>query len=244
MGVPSWFLGIVALWSLAILAFERYFVICRPLKNVRLGGKHAAMGLVFVWTFSFIWTIPPVLGWNSYTVSKIGTTCEPNWWAQNTISLNLPSFLHALTLYPILFISRSQSFNLCVSLSWTCINRTTPTVMWCCWWILTCLAHVALSGIIWRQTRSSSQGFFLSVILWQKKKKPLINPRLMPCSHQLKNCLQETGTKHLWLWLSLGLGTQTVQKHLNRECKVTQRRPRMGNIFTTVMHSCIHVDVQ
>uniref|UniRef100_A0A8C2GJK1 Vertebrate ancient long opsin b n=1 Tax=Cyprinus carpio TaxID=7962 RepID=A0A8C2GJK1_CYPCA len=80
-GFAVTFFGIVALWSLAILAFERYFVICRPLKNVRLGGKHAAMGLVFVWTFSFIWTIPPVLGWNSYTVSKIGTTCEPNWYS-------------------------------------------------------------------------------------------------------------------------------------------------------------------
>ncbi|KAG1954883.1 vertebrate ancient long opsin b [Pimephales promelas] len=80
-GFAVTFFGIVALWSLAILAFERFFVICRPLKNVRLGGKHAAMGLVFVWTFSFICTIPPVLGWNSYTVSKIGTTCEPNWYS-------------------------------------------------------------------------------------------------------------------------------------------------------------------
>ncbi|KAL0178760.1 hypothetical protein M9458_027654, partial [Cirrhinus mrigala] len=70
---------IVALWSLAVLAFERFFVICRPLGNIRLRGKHAALGLLFVWTFSFIWTIPPVLGWSSYTVSKIGTTCEPNW---------------------------------------------------------------------------------------------------------------------------------------------------------------------
>uniref|UniRef100_A0A8B9HZQ2 Vertebrate ancient long opsin a n=1 Tax=Astyanax mexicanus TaxID=7994 RepID=A0A8B9HZQ2_ASTMX len=78
-GFAVTFLGIVALWSLAILAFERFFVICRPLGNIRLRGKHAALGLLFVWTFSFIWTIPPVLGWSSYTVSKIGTTCEPNW---------------------------------------------------------------------------------------------------------------------------------------------------------------------
>ncbi|XP_066519883.1 vertebrate ancient long opsin b isoform X2 [Hoplias malabaricus] len=80
-GFAVTFFGIVALWSLAILAFERFFVICRPLKNVRLGGKHAALGLLFVWTFSFICTIPPVFGWNSYTVSKIGTTCEPNWYS-------------------------------------------------------------------------------------------------------------------------------------------------------------------
>ncbi|XP_022520118.2 vertebrate ancient long opsin a [Astyanax mexicanus] len=80
-GFAVTFLGIVALWSLAILAFERFFVICRPLGNIRLRGKHAALGLLFVWTFSFIWTIPPVLGWSSYTVSKIGTTCEPNWYS-------------------------------------------------------------------------------------------------------------------------------------------------------------------
>uniref|UniRef100_A0A4W3KBJ6 Vertebrate ancient long opsin b n=1 Tax=Callorhinchus milii TaxID=7868 RepID=A0A4W3KBJ6_CALMI len=75
------YLGIVALWSLAVLAFERYFVICRPLGNIRLQGKHAALGLLFIWIFSFIWTIPPVLGWSSYTVSPIGTTCEPNWYS-------------------------------------------------------------------------------------------------------------------------------------------------------------------
>ncbi|XP_060782210.1 vertebrate ancient long opsin a [Neoarius graeffei] len=80
-GFAVTFFGIVGMWSLATLAFERYFVICRPLGNVRLQVKHAALGLLFVWTFSFIWTIPPVLGWSSYTVSKIGTTCEPNWYS-------------------------------------------------------------------------------------------------------------------------------------------------------------------
>lgn len=72
-------IGIVALWSLALLAFERYIVICRPLRNTRLRGKHAALGIAFVWIFSFIWTVPPTMGWSSYTTSKIGTTCEPNW---------------------------------------------------------------------------------------------------------------------------------------------------------------------
>ncbi|XP_056323510.1 vertebrate ancient long opsin a [Danio aesculapii] len=82
-GFAVTFFGIVALWSLAVLAFERFFVICRPLGNIRLRGKHAALGLVFVWSFSFIWTVPPVLGWSSYTVSRIGTTCEPNWYSGN-----------------------------------------------------------------------------------------------------------------------------------------------------------------
>ncbi|NXC48496.1 OPSO protein, partial [Penelope pileata] len=80
-GFAVTFFGIVALWSLALLAFERYVVICRPLGNRHLRGKHAAIGIALVWTFSFIWTIPPTLGWSSYTTSKIGTTCEPNWYS-------------------------------------------------------------------------------------------------------------------------------------------------------------------
>lgn len=80
-GFAVTFFGIVALWSLAVLSFERFFVICRPLGNIRLQAKHAILGLLFVWTFSFIWTFPPVLGWNRYTVSKIGTTCEPDWYS-------------------------------------------------------------------------------------------------------------------------------------------------------------------
>ncbi|XP_077468936.1 vertebrate ancient long opsin a isoform X1 [Stigmatopora argus] len=82
-GFAVTFFGIVALWSLAILSFERFFVICRPLGNIRLQAKHAVMGLLFVWIFSFVWTFPPVLGWNRYTVSKIGTTCEPDWYSSN-----------------------------------------------------------------------------------------------------------------------------------------------------------------
>ncbi|XP_030060665.1 vertebrate ancient opsin [Microcaecilia unicolor] len=82
-GFAVTFFGIVALWSLAILAFERYVVICRPLGNIRLRGKHSALGIAFVWVFSFIWTVPPTMGWSSYTTSKIGTTCEPNWYSGN-----------------------------------------------------------------------------------------------------------------------------------------------------------------
>ncbi|NXU56432.1 OPSO protein, partial [Turnix velox] len=80
-GFAVTFFGIVALWSLALLALERYIVICRPLGSTCLRRKHAALGIAFVWVFSFIWTVPPTMGWSSYTTSKIGTTCEPNWYS-------------------------------------------------------------------------------------------------------------------------------------------------------------------
>ncbi|KAL2302671.1 hypothetical protein Nmel_010114, partial [Mimus melanotis] len=73
--------GIVALWSLALLALERYAVTCRPRRSARGRGRHAALGIAFVWSFSLVCTIPPTAGWSSYTPSKIGTTCEPNWYS-------------------------------------------------------------------------------------------------------------------------------------------------------------------
>lgn len=58
--------GIVGLWSLAILAFERYVVVCRPLGDFRFQHRHAVSGCAFTWSWSLLWTTPPLMGWSSY----------------------------------------------------------------------------------------------------------------------------------------------------------------------------------
>lgn len=58
--------GIVGLWSLAILALERYVVVCRPLGDFRFQHRHAVSGCAFTWSWSLLWTTPPLLGWSSY----------------------------------------------------------------------------------------------------------------------------------------------------------------------------------
>ncbi|KAL2297434.1 hypothetical protein Nmel_016735 [Mimus melanotis] len=58
--------GIVGLWSLAILALERYLVVCRPLAGFQFQHRHAASGCAFTWGWSLLWTTPPLLGWSSY----------------------------------------------------------------------------------------------------------------------------------------------------------------------------------
>ncbi|OCT69980.1 vertebrate ancient opsin [Xenopus laevis] len=104
-GFAVTFFGIVALWSLSVLAFERYIVICRPLGNLRLQGKHSASAIIFVWVFSFVWTIPPTMGWSSYTTSKIGTTCEPNWYSGETRDHTyIITFLTTCFIFPLLVI--------------------------------------------------------------------------------------------------------------------------------------------
>ncbi|KAM4701992.1 pinopsin-like [Discoglossus pictus] len=72
--------GIVGLWSLAILAFERYIVICKPLGDFRFKQRHAVTGCAFTWIWALIWTAPPLFGWSSYVTEGLGTSCGPNWY--------------------------------------------------------------------------------------------------------------------------------------------------------------------
>ncbi|OCT95042.1 pinopsin [Xenopus laevis] len=76
--------GIVGLWSLAILAFERYMVICKPMGDFRFQQKHAVLGCSFTWVWSFIWTSPPLFGWCSYVPEGLKTSCGPNWYTGGT----------------------------------------------------------------------------------------------------------------------------------------------------------------
>uniref|UniRef100_A0A3B4U3I7 Rhodopsin n=1 Tax=Seriola dumerili TaxID=41447 RepID=A0A3B4U3I7_SERDU len=41
--------GEIGLWSLVVLAIERYIVVCKPMTNFRFGEKHAIAGLGFTW---------------------------------------------------------------------------------------------------------------------------------------------------------------------------------------------------
>ncbi|KAE8624944.1 hypothetical protein XENTR_v10006101 [Xenopus tropicalis] len=87
--------GIVGLWSLAILAFERYLVICKPMGDFRFQQKHAILGCSFTWVWSFIWTSPPLFGWCSYVPEGLRTSCGPNWYTGGT---NNNSYIMALFL--------------------------------------------------------------------------------------------------------------------------------------------------
>ncbi|KAM9370619.1 pinopsin-like [Phaethornis superciliosus] len=72
--------GIVGLWSLAILALERYVVVCRPLGEFQFQHHHAITGCAFTWSWSLLWTTPPLLGWSSYVPEGLRTSCGPNWY--------------------------------------------------------------------------------------------------------------------------------------------------------------------
>lgn len=56
--------GQVALWSLVVLAIERYIVVCKPMGNFRFSATHAMMGIAFTWIMAFSCAAPPLFGWS------------------------------------------------------------------------------------------------------------------------------------------------------------------------------------
>ncbi|EMP42463.1 Blue-sensitive opsin [Chelonia mydas] len=61
----------VSLWSLAVVAFERFLVICKPLGNFTFRGTHAIIGCLLTWIFGLVASAPPLFGWSR------GRPCPP-----------------------------------------------------------------------------------------------------------------------------------------------------------------------
>ncbi|XP_059511418.1 pinopsin-like [Stegostoma tigrinum] len=103
--------GIVGLWSLAILAFERYIIICKPMGDFRFQQRHAVWGCVFTWTWSLLWTMPPLLGWCSYVPEGLRTSCGPNWYTGGSsnnsyvVALFVTCFMMPLSLIIFSYVS-------------------------------------------------------------------------------------------------------------------------------------------
>ncbi|XP_078486848.1 opsin [Ciona intestinalis] len=74
--------GVTGLLSIAVMAFERYFVICKPFGPVRFEEKHSIFGIVITWVWSMFWNTPPLIFWDGYDTEGLGTSCAPNWFVK------------------------------------------------------------------------------------------------------------------------------------------------------------------
>ncbi|KAJ3586516.1 hypothetical protein NHX12_012914 [Muraenolepis orangiensis] len=67
--------GEIALWSLVVLAVERYVVVCKPMSNFRFEEKHAVVGLAFTWVMALTCAAPPLFGWSRYIPEGMQCSC-------------------------------------------------------------------------------------------------------------------------------------------------------------------------
>ncbi|KAG5274262.1 hypothetical protein AALO_G00134140 [Alosa alosa] len=75
--------GQVALWSLVVLAIERYIVVCKPMGSFKFGTNHAAAGVAFTWVMACSCAVPPLVGWSRYIPEGLQTSCGPDYYTLN-----------------------------------------------------------------------------------------------------------------------------------------------------------------
>ncbi|XP_040061015.1 parapinopsin [Gasterosteus aculeatus] len=75
--------GITSLCTVALIAVERMFVVCKPLGQIIFQKKHAVGGIAISWLWSLSWNLPPLFGWGRYELEGVGTSCAPDWHNQD-----------------------------------------------------------------------------------------------------------------------------------------------------------------
>ncbi|KAM6962321.1 opsin-1, short-wave-sensitive 1 [Tautogolabrus adspersus] len=75
--------GLVTAWSLAVLSFERYLVICKPFGAFKFDSTHALAAVGFTWFMGVGCAIPPFFGWSRYIPEGLGCSCGPDWYTHS-----------------------------------------------------------------------------------------------------------------------------------------------------------------
>ncbi|KAL3856734.1 hypothetical protein ACJMK2_011457, partial [Sinanodonta woodiana] len=73
--------------TLAVIAFSRYVVVCKPEWDYLLKGKYPKYFLIGIWTYTLFWSVSPLLGLGNYTYEPFGTSCTLNWHGRRTVNI-------------------------------------------------------------------------------------------------------------------------------------------------------------
>ena len=110
-----------------MMLVERYLVICNPLAGSTFNIQQSMIASACCWLWSFIWCFLPLVsvlkfqsiiyqrqhfwlilknhvtvGWNSYVLEGIGTSCAPNWYVGGNGAKFTITFFIVVFITPIL----------------------------------------------------------------------------------------------------------------------------------------------
>ncbi|XP_075617938.1 pinopsin-like [Balearica regulorum gibbericeps] len=118
--------GIVSLISLAVLSYKRYCTMTGKTEADTTNYRKTWTGIVLSWTYSLVWTAPPLFGWSSYGPEGPGTMCSVNWHSKdaNNASYIICLFIFCLVI-PFVIIVYSYGKLLCTVRQVSGVNKGT-----------------------------------------------------------------------------------------------------------------------
>ncbi|XP_077294538.1 opsin-1-like [Arctopsyche grandis] len=99
--------GSVSIWSMTMIAFDRYNVIVKGIAGKPLTNNGALLRILFIWSFSLIWTLAPFFGWNRYVPEGNMTACGTDYlnkdWFSRSYILIYAIFVYFTPLFLIIY---------------------------------------------------------------------------------------------------------------------------------------------
>lgn len=107
----------IALWSLVVLAIERWMVVCKPMSNFHFGNTHTIGGVAFTWVMASACSLPPLAGWSRYIPEGLQCSCGIDYYTLKP-KINNESFV--VYMFVVHFCIPLTIINFCHSrLVWT-----------------------------------------------------------------------------------------------------------------------------
>ena len=99
--------GCASIWSMTMIAFDRYNVIVKGLSGTPMTNNKALLEIMGIWLFSALWTILPMVGWNRYVPEGNLTACGTDYlskdWLSRSYILIYGFFVYYLPLFMIIY---------------------------------------------------------------------------------------------------------------------------------------------
>ncbi|XP_068086396.1 opsin-1 [Anabrus simplex] len=99
--------GCASIWTMTMIAQDRYNVIVKGLSGKPMTVKTALFRIVFIWLFALAWTIMPMFGWNRYVPEGNMTACGTDYlskdWLSRSYILVYSVFVYFVPLFLIIY---------------------------------------------------------------------------------------------------------------------------------------------
>lgn len=99
--------GCVSIWTMTMIAFDRYNVIVNGISAEPMTSKGAMIRIFGVWFSSLVWTLAPLFGWNRYVpegnMSACGTDYLTDSFSSRSYILLYSVFVYFAPLFLIIF---------------------------------------------------------------------------------------------------------------------------------------------
>ncbi|KAM6976745.1 rhodopsin [Aplochiton taeniatus] len=200
--------GMIGMWSLVVLAIERWVVVCKPMSNFRFGEDHAIMGLALTWVMGLACSAPPLVGWSRYIPEGMQCSCGIDYYTRAEGYNNESFVIYMFTCHfvlPLSIVFFCYGRLLCTVKEAAAAQQESETtqraerevtrmvIMMVVSYLVSWLPYASVAWYIFTHQGSSFGPIFMTIPAFFAKSSALYNPLIYVCMNkQFRHCMITT----------------------------------------------------